>query len=148
MHFNLSPKFFPCAALFAFALFAGPTSLAASPDEASFLAENQTAMTRMMKGMEIEPSGDVDYDFVAMMAAHHQGAIDMAQALLRYGRNEQLRRIAHEIIVTQQQEIPAMWLAIGQPLPPSVTSLDTPSVTGPTDAQSMSQHSMHMRQEP
>ncbi|NIF74975.1 DUF305 domain-containing protein, partial [Burkholderia sp. Ap-962] len=62
-------------------------------------------------------SGDVDRDFVAMMVPHHQGAIDMAQAELRYGHNEQLRRIAPEIVVEQQQEIVAMRLALGQPLP-------------------------------
>ena len=54
-----------------------------------------------------------------MMVPHHRGAIDMAMAVLRYGRNEQLKRLAQEIIVTQQQEIAAMELAIGNPLPPS-----------------------------
>jgi uncharacterized protein (DUF305 family) len=63
--------------------------------------------------------GDVDRDFVAMMIPHHQGAIDMAQAELRHGGNEQLRRIAQGIIVEQQQEVVAMHLALGQPLPPS-----------------------------
>jgi uncharacterized protein (DUF305 family) len=48
------------------------------------------------------------------MVPHHQGAIEMAQAELRHGRNEQLRRIAQEIIVDQTQEIAAMRLAIGQ----------------------------------
>lgn len=80
--------------------------------EASFLAENQAAMATMMAGMDITPSGDVDRDFAAMMIPHHQGAIDMAQAELRQGRNEQLRRIAQEIIVEQQQEIVAMRLAV------------------------------------
>lgn len=80
-----------------------------------------------MAGMDIKPSGDVDRDFVAMMIPHHQGAIDMAQAELRYGHNEQLRRIAQEIIVEQQQEITAMRLALGQPLPPSVAAPDQPS---------------------
>jgi hypothetical protein len=84
-----------------------------------FLAENDAAMTRMMEAMATAPSGDIDRDFVAMMAAHHQGAIDMATILLRHGGNEQLRRLAQEIIVTQQQEIAAMQLAIGAPLPPS-----------------------------
>ena len=58
------------------------------------------------------------------MIAHHQGAIDMARAELRDGRNEALRRIAQEIVVEQQQEIAAMHLAIGQKLPPSVASPD------------------------
>jgi hypothetical protein len=79
-------------------------------------------MTKMMIDMRISPSGDVDTDFVAMMVPHHQGAIEMAQAELRYGRNEPLRRMAQEIIVTQLQEITAMRLALGQPLPPSVPS--------------------------
>ncbi len=99
----------------------------APPEEAPFLAENVGAMTRMMVGMEITPSGDVDTDFAAMMIPHHQGAIDMAQAELRHGHNEQLRRIAQEIIVTQQQEIAAMRLALGQPLPPSLAAPDQPS---------------------
>jgi uncharacterized protein (DUF305 family) len=102
------------------ALVSAATSLAAaSPAEAPFLAENDAAMRKMMAAMEIEPSGDVDADFVAMMVPHHQGAIDMAQALLRHGRNEQLRRLAQEIIVEQTQEIAAMRLALGQPLPSS-----------------------------
>lgn len=88
--------------------------------EVPFLAENAAAMNRMMADMEVKPTGDVDADFVAMMIPHHQGAIDMALAVLRYGRNEQIRRIAQEIIVEQQQEILAMRLALGQPLPPSV----------------------------
>jgi uncharacterized protein (DUF305 family) len=81
--------------------------------EAAYLAQNRVAMDRMMNDMMAKPTGDVDRDFVAMMVPHHQGAIDMALAYLRYGRNEQLRRLAQEIIVTQQQEIPVMRLAIG-----------------------------------
>jgi len=111
--------------LLAFTLFTGVAS-AAGPDEAAFLAENDAAMNKMMAAMEIQPTGDVDKDFVAMMTPHHQGAIDMAQAVLRYGRNEQLRRLAQEIIVTQQQEIAVMRTAVGDPLPPSAPSPTTP----------------------
>lgn len=91
----------------------------ASAAEAPYLAENASAMTKMMIDMAIRPSGDVDTDFVAMMAPHHQGAIEMAQAELRYGRTEPLRRIAQEIIVTQLEEITAMRLSLGQRLPSS-----------------------------
>jgi hypothetical protein len=101
---------------------AGPQT--AASDEANFVAENQTAMTRMMDGMSVKPTGDIDRDFVAMMVPHHQGAIDMAQAELRYGHNEALRRIAQEIVVEQQQEIAAMRVALGQPLPPSAPAPD------------------------
>jgi hypothetical protein len=92
--------------------------------EAPYLAENVSAMTKMMIEMGIRPSGDIDSDFVAMMVPHHQGAIEMAQAQLRYGRNDQLRRLSQEIIVTQQQEIAAMRLALGQPLPPPAPAPD------------------------
>lgn len=91
-------------------------------DEAPFLAENAAAMDKMMADMNVKPTGDVDVDFAAMMIPHHQGAIDMALAELRYGKNEQLRRIAQEIVVEQQQEIIAMRLALGQSLPPSAAA--------------------------
>jgi hypothetical protein len=97
--------------------------------EAPYLTENDAAMAKMRKDMALKPTGDVDRDFVAMMVPHHQGAIDMAQAVLRYGHNEQLRRLAQEIVVTQQQEIAAMRLAVGEELPPSVASPTQPSAT-------------------
>lgn len=80
--------------------------------EKPFLNENENAMKTMMAGMSIRPTGNVDTDFAAMMIPHHQGAIDMAKAELQYGTNEQLRRIAQEIIVDQEQEIVAMRLAV------------------------------------
>ena len=69
-----------------------------------------------MSGMAAKPTGDVDQDFVSLMEPHHRGAVEMAQAELRYGRNERLRRISQEIIVEQQQEIAAMRMATGRPL--------------------------------
>jgi uncharacterized protein (DUF305 family) len=101
-------------------LVAGAASMGStSAAESAFLQENARAMSRMMAAMAIKPSGDVDRDFVAAMIPHHQGAIDMAQAVLRHGRNEQLRRIAQEIIVDQTQEIAAMRLALGESAPAS-----------------------------
>jgi hypothetical protein len=122
----------------------GTPAIAASPpltehpDEAPFLAENNAAMDKMMSDMNVKPTGDVDVDFAAMMIPHHQGAIDMALAELRYGRNEQLRRIAQEIVVEQQQEIIAMRLALGQPLPPPAAS---PTQGSPSQPVSTPDHS-------
>jgi uncharacterized protein (DUF305 family) len=99
----------------------GAASRDGTDAEQHFLAENRAAMARMMADMVVAPAGDVDRDFVAMMVPHHQGAIDMATALLRHGRNERLRRLAHEIVVTQRQEIGTMRLALGEP-PPSFPS--------------------------
>lgn len=104
----------------AFTAIAGaPPPSTPNASELPFLAENDSAMNRMMTGMAIKPTGDADRDFVAMMVPHHQGAVDMAVAYLRFGTNEKLKRLAQEIIVTQQQEIAAMRLAVGESLPPS-----------------------------
>jgi hypothetical protein len=115
------------SAAIAAGLIAAAIAFAADPGEPAFMAENQAAMDQMMAGMAIKPSGDVDRDFAAMMIPHHKGAIDMAQAELRHGHNEQLRRIAQEIIVEQQQEIDAMHLALGQPLSRTAAAPDQPS---------------------
>jgi len=110
--------------------------------EQPFLSENAAAMNKMMAEMTIKPTGDVDRDFVAMMVPHHQGAVEMAQAELKYGHNEQLRRLAQEIIVTQQQEIPVMRRALGDELPPAAASPAQPgampSSTSSHDARSPS----------
>ena len=98
-------------------------------DEAPFLAANEAAMSKMMDGMAVRPTGNVDADFAAMMIPHHQGAIEMAETELCFGHNEQLRRIAQEIIVDQIGEIAAMRLALGQRPPPSAPS--------PTDSQTL-----------
>jgi ribosomal protein L16 Arg81 hydroxylase len=81
-------------------------------EEQPFLSENAAAMRKMMADMTIKPTGDVDRDFVAMMVPHHQGAVDMAKAELNYGHNDQLRRLAQEIVATQQQEITVMRNAV------------------------------------
>jgi hypothetical protein len=119
---------------------------AVAVDEVPFWKENDAAMTKMMNNMAIKPSGDIDRDFVAMMAPHHQGAIDMAITALRYGKNEQLRRIAQEIIVDQLQEIAAMKLAIGEP---ATGSVPAPTQQQPASAAVEHHHSgMHMDMSP
>jgi uncharacterized protein (DUF305 family) len=100
--------------------------------EASFMAENQAAMSKMMKDMAVKPSGNVDADFTAMMIPHHQGAVDMAEAELHYGHNRKLRRIARNIFAGQRQQIGAMKAALGQPLS-EATSSATQSGHAPQD---------------
>src|SRR5262249_8133543 len=93
---------------------AATQSLAARADRqpAPFVAEIHAVMRQMMTAMDVTPTGDVDADFAAMMIPHPLGAIARAQAELKAGRTEQLRRLAQEIIVTQQQEIAVMRLAL------------------------------------
>jgi uncharacterized protein (DUF305 family) len=84
----------------------GATSPSRSPDP--FAAEMHAAMLKMDAGMAVPPTGDPDRDFARMMIPHHQGAVDMALAELRFGRDERLRRLAQGIIVEQRQEIEVM----------------------------------------
>lgn len=73
----------------------------------------ERAMTAMQTAMErVQHTGNPDADFAAMMIAHHQGAIEMAKVELLYGTDPRLRRLAQEIIVTQQSEIAVMQLAL------------------------------------
>jgi uncharacterized protein (DUF305 family) len=95
-------------------------------EEQPFLSENATAMHKMMADMTIKPTGDVDRDFVEMMVPHHQGAVDMAKAELKYGRNEQLRRLARRIGATQQREITVLQDAVSEPKS-SVARRDSPA---------------------
>jgi hypothetical protein len=90
--------------------------------EASFMAENQAAMRKMMMDMAVKPSGNVDADFTAMMIPHHQGAVDMAEAELHYGHNKKLRWIARNIIAGQRRQIGAMKAALGRPLSEATSS--------------------------
>ena len=126
----------PAAFLVTVALTGRAAPLGAAPEPSPFVAENAAAMDRMMAGMAVVPSGDVDRDFAAMMIPHHQGAIDMAKAELRFGHNETLRRLAQEIVVDQQQEIAVMRLALGEPTSPAPApaARPAPAVAAPPAA--------------
>ena len=90
-----------------------PTAAFVPSTERTFDQLMGDAMSVMHKGMHSAPyTGEPDRDFVTMMIPHHQGAIDMAKVLLLYGKDEQLKRLAQEIIADQQNEVQLMklWL--------------------------------------
>lgn len=74
---------------------------------------NMDAMMKMrppmMAGIRAK---DPDVAFVCGMIPHHQGAIDMAQFVLKYGDNPETRRMAEKVIKDQRREIDEMtaWL--------------------------------------
>lgn len=78
--------------------------LAKNPAVKAYVAANKT----MHKYMDICYTGDADVDFVEGMIPHHQGAIDMAEVVLKYGKDEQLKALAQRIIVAQEAEIGMM----------------------------------------
>jgi hypothetical protein len=83
-----------------------PTGSAQGPYEAS-LARMHGAMAEGIR------HPDPDVAFVLGMLAHHQGAIDMAQVQLQYGKEPSNRKLAEDIIAAQRHEIHEMkaWLA-------------------------------------
>ena len=79
----------------------------------SFAQLMDDAMGVMDYGMRAAPMNrEPNHDFVTMMIPHHQGAVDMAKALLLYTNYPQLRNLAQGIITEQQNEIRLMqaWL--------------------------------------
>ncbi len=89
-----------------------PTAFIASSDK-PFAALMNDAMAIMDRDMAAAPmNGEPGHDFVTMMMPHHQGAIDMAKAVLLNTKDPELRNLALGIIAEQQNEINVMraWL--------------------------------------
>ena len=83
-------------------------------DMKSMMKNNDDKMASM------KMTGNADVDFAMMMRVHHQGAIDMAEAELRDGKDAQMRKLATNIIAAQKKEIAQLdkfLVKNGQPAP-------------------------------
>jgi len=81
----------------------------ASTAEAAYRAAMDRMHGPMMQGIV---NADPDRAFVLGMIPHHQGAIDMAEIVMKFGKDSRTQHLAREIIATQQREIAEMreWL--------------------------------------
>ena len=77
--------------------------------KSDFMKDMNAGMTKMDKDMSGAPmTGNPDKDFASMMIPHHQGAIDMAEVELKYGKDPEMRKLAKAIIAAQKKEIAQM----------------------------------------
>ena len=83
----------------------GAPAPAATTQQAASTRELVAANDRMHRDMAIAFTGNADRDFAAGMIPHHQGAIDMANTVLRYGTDPEMRALAQAIIQAQTAEI-------------------------------------------
>lgn len=77
----------------------GAGAMPAGMDMKAMMKANSDKMTSM------QMMGNTDMDFAMMMRVHHQGAIDMAEAELRDGKDPEMRKMAKAIIAAQKKEI-------------------------------------------
>jgi len=87
-----------------------PNAAATAPTaEAAYRSAMARMHGPMMQGIS---NADPDTAFVLGMIPHHQGAIDMAEIVLKFGKDPRNKHLAREIIDTQRREIGEMreWL--------------------------------------
>ena len=80
-------------------------STMASADAPASTKAYEAAMAGMMKNMMAPMTGKPDIDFMQSMIPHHQGAIDMAKAVLQYGKDPEVKTVAENVIKAQESEI-------------------------------------------
>ncbi|MGF1651091.1 MAG: DUF305 domain-containing protein [Hyphomicrobiaceae bacterium] len=88
-------------------------SISSDADSAPSTKKFREANDAMHSEMNIAFTGNADIDFVKGMIPHHEGAVRMAEIVLEHGGDEEVRKLAQEIIDAQNKEIAWMrdWLA-------------------------------------
>jgi Domain of unknown function (DUF305) len=67
-----------------------------------------STMQSMMSGLQGKTGDAFDKEFLSEMIIHHQGAVDMAKAVLATSKRPELIKLANDIITVQTKEIDMM----------------------------------------
>lgn len=82
------------------------------PDGSMMRGEGEMDMNSMMVGMmaklDGKTGGEFDKTFLEEMIVHHQGAVVMAEAVLKNSKRPELIKLANDIISAQTKEIETM----------------------------------------
>ncbi len=81
------------------------SDMGSSASSQEYMAGMQGMHEKMMAAVK-EP--DPDKAFAKGMIAHHEGAIEMAETELKYGKDPEMRKLAQDIIKAQKAEIEQM----------------------------------------
>ncbi|EPZ58972.1 hypothetical protein H477_1725 [[Clostridium] sordellii ATCC 9714] len=58
---------------------------------------------KMKEGMNAaQNTGNVNLDFVLEMIPHHEGGIDMAKAIIKYGTNEDVKKLPKTLLLLKK----------------------------------------------
>lgn len=87
------------------------------------LMESMSNMKSKMKDMKM--TGDFDVEFAYMMILHHQAAIDMSKVEITKGTDAQIKTIAHNIILSQKEEIEKMEMFVNNYKMPEANRKDS-----------------------
>ena len=82
-------------------------------DNEKFLAKMQKIMIKMVKNMKpydevVNNASVITKYYLQNMIIHHEGAVSMAKEYLKFGKNKELIKISHGIILSQGEEIKEM----------------------------------------
>ena len=78
----------------------------------AFASEMKQVMSEMESSMNMKMTNDLDHDYATMMIPHHQSAIEMSDAILKHGKDQEIKGIAEKIKSDSQKEITELkaWL--------------------------------------
>jgi uncharacterized protein (DUF305 family) len=71
-----------------------------------FSSEIKQAMNEMETSMNsMKMTDNLDHDFAMMMIPHHESAIDMSNAVIKHGKDQDIKNIAEKVVSDSKKEI-------------------------------------------